>query len=378
MNINDYILKEITALQLQDSVKKAQTLFKNHPISHFPVIENNKLIGSFSENDIHTLENTTDKLADYSGLLQLFFTDVKATVLELLKIFATHNTSILPVVNEHKEYLGYYDVCDVLDVFATSPFMAEDTEILVVEKIASEYSIGEVSQIVEAHGGNLLGLFVSEKSDDVIQVTLKIEGKAVNDINGLMYGNGGLSCWTKDFIYNMRTHEASDGSDDTAVEFCYDPKYLAMNNVYSTTYPNGSDKHAFRAGFREGVKMSTDQGARVRPDEFKEKIWWQNYNRLQTWCNIGSDVENGLWAIYGARLGCEMTVLTEWDSNLISDYDWFKDFFTNTILPRFPGDEICKYTKVTYNPEMLYIAVQDLGNKLNESINSMMLFDPNP
>lgn len=182
MNINDYILKEITALQLQDSVKKAQTLFKNHPISHFPVIENNKLIGSFSENDIHTLENTTDKLADYSGLLQLFFTDVKATVLELLKIFATHNTSILPVVNEHKEYLGYYDVCDVLDVFATSPFMAEDTEILVVEKIASEYSIGEVSQIVEAHGGNLLGLFVSEKSDDVIQVTLKIEGKAVNDI----------------------------------------------------------------------------------------------------------------------------------------------------------------------------------------------------
>ena len=124
--------------------------------------------------------------------------------------------------------------------------------------------------------------------------------------------------------------------------------------------------------------MSTDKVTRVRPDQFKEKIWWQNYNRLQTWCNIGSDVENGLWAIYGARLGCDMTVNSTWNTNLISDYDWFKDFFDNTILPRFPGDEVCKYTKVKWNEEMLEIAVKDLGQKLNESINEMMLFDPNP
>ena len=30
--------------------------------------------------------------------------------------------------------------------------------------------------------------------------------KARNHINGLMYGNGGLSCWTKEFVYAMRTH----------------------------------------------------------------------------------------------------------------------------------------------------------------------------
>jgi len=121
-----------------------------------------------------------------------------------------------------------------------------------------------------------------------------------------------------------------------------------------------------------------DQGTKVNAYEFKEKIWWQNYNRLQTWCNIGSDVDNGLWAIYGARLGCEMTVLSDWDTNQISDYDWFRDFFDNSILPRFPGDEVCSYTKVAWNKEMLEIAIKDIGVKLNESVNSMMLFDPNP
>jgi len=84
--------------------------------------------------------------------------------------------------------------------------------------------------------------------------------KARNHINGLMYGNGGLSCWTKTFVNNMRTHEASDGSSDTAVEFCFDNKYIAMHNVYSTTYPNGSEYHAWRAGFREGVKLCLAKG----------------------------------------------------------------------------------------------------------------------
>ena len=39
--------------------------------------------------------------------------------------------------------------------------------------------------------------------------------KGRNIINGLMYGNGGLSCWPVDFVLNMTTHENTDGSDET-------------------------------------------------------------------------------------------------------------------------------------------------------------------
>ena len=31
-----------------------------------------------------------------------------------------------------------------------------------------------------------------------------------NTINGLMYGNGGLKCWPKEYVLNMRTHENAD------------------------------------------------------------------------------------------------------------------------------------------------------------------------
>ena len=53
--------------------------------------------------------------------------------------------------------------------------------------------------------------------------------RARNHINGLMYGNGGLSSWTREFVQNMRTHEATDGRIETEVEFCFDPMYWPMH-----------------------------------------------------------------------------------------------------------------------------------------------------
>ena len=144
--------------------------------------------------------------------------------------------------------------------------------------------------------------------------------RARNHINGLMYGNGGLSSWTRDFVQNMRTHESSDGSVETQVEFCFDPFYWAMHDCYSKTYPNGSPFQAWRAGFREGVKMSLQRGRKPTIDEFKQQVL-RNLDNLTVWHNIGTDAENGEWAIAGARQGTYMTMLTNWDYTLVQDFN---------------------------------------------------------
>lgn len=145
--------------------------------------------------------------------------------------------------------------------------------------------------------------------------------RARNHINGLMYGNGGMSSWTRDFAMNMRTHENTDGRDETVVEFCFDPKYIAMHDCYSTTYPNGSAFHAWRAGFREGVKMCLNRGAKPSVSEFRERVHARNLDHLTIWHNVGADVENGLWAIAGARQGTHMTMLTDWDYRAVQSFD---------------------------------------------------------
>jgi hypothetical protein len=139
-------------------------------------------------------------------------------------------------------------------------------------------------------------------------------------VNHLMYGNGGLKLWTREFVNNMRTHENSDPTDVKGlVEFCFNDYYYQFNECYSESFTNGSPFQAWRAGFREGVKMSLEQGAKTKDIK---SIWWQNYQRLIAWCSVGADVENGMWSILGAREGCYLTNCTAWDYANVRDFDY--------------------------------------------------------
>jgi hypothetical protein len=152
--------------------------------------------------------------------------------------------------------------------------------------------------------------------------------RARNHINGLMYGNGGLSCWTKQFVNDMRTHENTDGAVTNDVEFCFYPNYIAMHDCYSTTYPNGSAFQAWRAGFREGVKMCLNKGARPTVAEFKDRVHHRNLDHLTIWHNVGRDVEHGIWAIAGARMGTYMTMLTNWNYKQVQDFAALEELFS--------------------------------------------------
>jgi hypothetical protein len=145
--------------------------------------------------------------------------------------------------------------------------------------------------------------------------------RARNHINGLMYGNGGLSSWTREFVLNMKTHENTDGRDETVVEFCFDPLYWPMHDCYSTTFPNGSAKHAWRAGFREGVKMCLNQGRKPTVGEFRDAVYRRNMDNLSIWHNVGDDVEHGIWAVLGSRMGTHMTMLGDWDYRNVQSFD---------------------------------------------------------
>ena len=151
--------------------------------------------------------------------------------------------------------------------------------------------------------------------------------RARNHVNGLMYGNGGISSWTREHVMNMRTHENTDGRDETVVEFCFDPLYWAMHDCYSTTYPNQSPFHAWRAGFREGVKMCLNQGTKPTIQDFKQRVHQRNLDNLTIWHNVGADTENGIWCIAGSRMGTYMTMLTNVDYIMVQDFERLRELW---------------------------------------------------
>ena len=152
-----------------------------------------------------------------------------------------------------------------------------------------------------------------------------------NKINGLRYGNGGIKIWKKDFVLNMKTHENSE-SDRGQVDFCWEDGYRNFPRVYSESIITGSPFQAWRAGFREGVKMTLLDGVRVPPQEIKERIWWHNIHRLRMWSTVGAHEENGLYAVYGARLGTWMTNCTNWNYVDVRDFEILKNIYKENVL----------------------------------------------
>lgn len=149
-----------------------------------------------------------------------------------------------------------------------------------------------------------------------------------NVINGLMYGNGGLKLWPKEYVLSMKTHENAPEDDPNAqVDFCWDAEYIQMNSCFSDVHNNATAYQAWRAGFREGVKMSLDRGVRVNPLDFEQSIHWKNMQRLLIWLNVGADVQNGLWAMLGARHGCYKTNLTSWNYIDVRDFNKLADVY---------------------------------------------------
>ena len=151
-----------------------------------------------------------------------------------------------------------------------------------------------------------------------------------NSVNGLRYGNGGLKIWKKEFVLNMRTHEASE-SDRGQVDFCWEEGYRNFPRVYSDSIITGSPFQAWRAGFREGVKMTLLDGVRVSPQEIKERIWWHNIHRLRMWSTVGAHEEKGLYAILGARMGTWMTNCTDWNYIDVRDFEILRDMYDQNI-----------------------------------------------
>ena len=182
MNLSEYIINDIKPLLNTDKISDLQLLFNQLTYSHIPIKnEEGVYLGCISENDGHCFESPKP-IKDYSYSAEGFFVREDTTWLDVLEAFAQNSSNIMPVLNAKNNYLGYYELNDIINLFNETPFFAEAGAILIVEKGLADYSFSEMSQIVESNNGKLLGAFISKIENDVAQITLKIGNTGISEI----------------------------------------------------------------------------------------------------------------------------------------------------------------------------------------------------
>ena len=179
--ITDFINNDFRALDSQETVLAAQDFFMDACYSHFPVLEEGIYIGSIVADDLETFD-TDKKVGDYKYTLEPFFVRPNMIWLDVLEVFGKNNSDIVPVLDENNNYVGYYELADIMKFFNETPFIKEAGGIIIVKKALVDYSMSQITQIIESNNGKLLGLFASNSDNETIEITIKVTLGVVNDI----------------------------------------------------------------------------------------------------------------------------------------------------------------------------------------------------
>ncbi len=181
MQIQDKIISSIPIFEVSESLKDVIVFFEESTFSHVAVTENGEYVGVLSENDLPCFE-PEESIEKFRFEMERFYVTKETMWMDVLEMFSRNEANVIPVLDLNGMVSGYYDIEDVVAHFIDTPFFKEPGGILVVSIGVKDYSFSEIAQIVESNNARLLGAFISESQNDIVQITLKIGSQNLNEV----------------------------------------------------------------------------------------------------------------------------------------------------------------------------------------------------
>lgn len=171
----------IPRLQLEDTVGKALQLINDFKVSHLPVVSDEKYLGLISEDDLLDADNKKMRIQ----LLHDEFIDVSIKenehFLQAVNISNEYQTSVVPVVNEEKEFLGSISGQNLLRTLGNFSGAQQIGGIIILEMERNQFAISEISRIVESNEATILHLNTTVQPETgLLTVTIHINKKEVS------------------------------------------------------------------------------------------------------------------------------------------------------------------------------------------------------
>ena len=181
MSLNQFIINDLTPTGPDTLIGELQDVFKRLTYSHIPVLKEGIYLGCLSETDVFCFE-PTDKVTNVFYAIEGFYVRETSIWLNVLEVFAENDSNIMPVLDAENNYLGYYQLNDIISKFNQTPFFSDPGGIIVIEKSCNDFSFSELSQIIESNNAKMLGAFISKMDGELTQITIKIGSSSLTPI----------------------------------------------------------------------------------------------------------------------------------------------------------------------------------------------------
>ena len=179
----DLITYDIPPLVHTDTGEKALIWMDEFKVSHLPVLKNGNFVGLVSETHILDKMNVSENLDVLFQHLPRPFVFSNEHLFEILSKISEFKISVIPILDEHEQYLGCTSVFELMTSIANTSSMKEKGGILVLEVNEFDYSMAQIGQIVESNDAKILSsTILSDASSTKLDITLKINQEDLTSI----------------------------------------------------------------------------------------------------------------------------------------------------------------------------------------------------
>lgn len=173
---------DILPLRITDTCAQAMTMMSVYHVSDLPVVDNDKLLGVLSEDKVTTTdpETTVGSFQFHPSYVYVSFDD---HIFEILGKLSENKLSIIPVLNNEEKYVGLITQESILKYYANTYSFKEPGSIIVVKSTKNDYSLSEITRVIEMEGATILASFLTAVSDsNSLLITLKINQNEISKI----------------------------------------------------------------------------------------------------------------------------------------------------------------------------------------------------
>lgn len=211
----------VPSVKTSDSGNQALQWMEFFKVSHLPIVNNQDFLGLISESDIYDLNCGDEPIGNHKlGLIRPYVFESQH-IWELVDIVSKMKLSVIPVLKTDKTYLGVITLQDLAQNYAKITAADQPGGIIVLEVGVHDYSLSEISRIVEENNAKVLSLFVSgNEYSTLLNVTLKLN---VNDLAAI------IQSFVR-FDYTIKESYLSDDAENRLFRERYE-SFLSYLNV---------------------------------------------------------------------------------------------------------------------------------------------------
>ena len=183
MKASDLISSSLITLHPDDDGNRALELMNLYRVNHLAVVKNDFYLGVVSDKEINNWNSSDEYIEEHLPNLASPHVIYNQHLFDIIEVLEKNNLSVVPVLDENKQYKGVITNRKLLYTIANSAAIQSVGGVIVLQMNHNDYSLTEISNIIENNDAKILSTYVTSTPESTkMELTIKINKTEITPI----------------------------------------------------------------------------------------------------------------------------------------------------------------------------------------------------